>query len=341
MNIIKEADLRKELKSSPAPAYLFFGEEDYMKSYAVAQARSLISPDETLAFFNEMKFDALSYSPDALLEAMMPLPMGADRKLIVVSGIDLGSMKQNEVDALCGTLSRLEEYDYNTVIINVPADRFDPGYLPKKPSATLQKLAEVATPVIFEKNSPARLAAWIQKHYEHNGLLATEEVCRLTCERCGRDMYRLANETDKISYFVLSQGRERVEPRDVTEISSASAEYDAFAFTNAVCTRSKDAALSILADLKLRRADPLYVIGEISRSVCDMCAVSALTAEGKTSGEISRAIGLHEYRVSLIQKNRIPLEVCERMLSLCSAADKELKGGSLGFGPIEKLICTI
>ena len=78
MEIIKEADFRKELKSKIRTCYVFFGEEDYMKSFAVKLAVETISPEPSFSFFNEIRLDALSYSPDVLLDSMMPLPMMAE-----------------------------------------------------------------------------------------------------------------------------------------------------------------------------------------------------------------------------------------------------------------------
>ena len=93
LNIIKEVDFRREIKSSPKEAYFFFGEEDYMKMHAIALARQTLCPDESLSIFNEMKLDALSYSPAALLDMMSALPMMADRKLITITGLDFNAMK--------------------------------------------------------------------------------------------------------------------------------------------------------------------------------------------------------------------------------------------------------
>ena len=341
MRIIKESDFRKEIKTKPGQAYLFFGDEDYMKSFALSIATSAISPDPTLAFFNEMKLDALSYSPDALRDAIMPFPMGAERKLITVTGLDFNAMKPNEVDALCAVLSELEEYDYNTVIISAAADRFDPGNLPKRPSSTLEKLCEHLTAVNFERNSPAKLVTWVGKHYEHNGVVASPEICSLTVERCGREMYKLAGETDKVSYYVLSQGRSEVSASDVINIALPAAEYDAYAFTNAIGSRQKDLALDILRDMKLRRVDPLMIMGEISAAICNICAVASLSARGSTSQEISEALKLHEYRVSLILKNGIREDVCKNMLQKIREADLENKSGKDGYFVIEKLICTL
>ena len=101
MEPIKEADFRKELKSNPRPGYLFFGDEDYLKSFAVKQARELICPDPTFAFFNEIHLDAMDFEAQKLIDALMPLPMMADKKLVVLSGLNFNSMRQNEIDDLC------------------------------------------------------------------------------------------------------------------------------------------------------------------------------------------------------------------------------------------------
>ncbi len=341
MEFMKESDFRKEIKANPGPGYLFFGEEDYMKAFALTTAAARLSPDPTLAFFNEIKFDSFTYSPEALLNALMPLPMMADRKLITISGLDFNTMKQNEVEALCTTLGALSEYDYNTVILHTASDRFDPGILPKRPSPLLQKLSECLTPIYFEKNTPAKLTAWVGKHFEHNGVTADPSVCAYTVERCGREMYHLASETDKISFYVRSMGKNTVTREDVLYIAVPAAEYDAFALTNAISARRKEEALDILRDLKLRKADPIIIMSEIVKTVCDMTGVVTLSANGATSREISDILKVHEYRITLILRNNIRPETCRLMLKRCREADLELKTSRDGYAVIEKLICTI
>lgn len=341
MDIIKEADFRKELKSKPRSGYLFFGEEDYMKNYALHLAKETISPDPSFSFFNEIRFDPLSYSHDALLDALMPLPMMAERKIITVTGLDLNGMRQGDVDALCSTLAQLEEYDYNTVIISVAADKLDAGSLPKRPSALLKKLGEHLTLVNFEKNTPARLCAWVGKHFEHNGAYASPEICAFVIEYCGRNMFNLANETDKLSFYVISNGRKEVTQKDVLHVATPAAEYDAFAFTNAIGARRRDEALDILREFKLKKMDPIIIMGEITKTVCDTLSVVTLKEDGLTAKEISEVLKIHEYRVSVILKNGLKADICKRMLSRCREADLEIKLSRDGYAMLEKLICTI
>ena len=341
MNILKESDFRKEIKASPAAAYLFFGDEDYMKSFALKSASDAICPDPSFSFFNEMKLDALTYSPDALLDAIMPYPMGADRKLITVSGLDLNAMKQSEIVALCSVLSQLGEYDYNTVILNVAADRFDYGIMPKRPSSLLSKLSEHLTPVFFDRNSPSKLAGWVGKHFSHNGAIAPPDICALVVDRCGRNMYNLASEVDKISFYVLSHGRQEVTRDDVINIATAAEEFDAFALTNAIGARRRDEALRILRDMKFRRLDPIIVMSEISKSVYNTFAVNSLISDGLTQREVSEALKMHEYAVSVILRNGTDRETCKKMLEKCRQADLDIKTGRDGYAILEKLICSI
>ncbi len=339
--IIKEADFRKQITSLPALGYLFFGDEDYMKKFALDTAISAISPDPSFAFFNEIRLDSFSYSPDALIDALMPAPMMADRKIVILSGLDFTAMKQNEIDALCKSLELLPEYDYNTLIINTSADRFDMGRSIKSPSAMFKKLSEHLIPVYFEKNSPARLSSWVAKHLEHNGVKASADLCALIIERCGRDMFNLASETDKLAFYVLSKGRDTLTRDDVMTVAIPVGEYDAFAFANAIGARRRDEALEILRDMKGRRIEPIFIIGSISSTVCDMLSIALLRSEGLTQKEISEAMSIHEFTVSKLLRTLPDEAMCKLMLSRCRAADLEIKSSRDGYAVLERLICTI
>ena len=59
MDIIKEDVFRKQIKKGLSGGYLFFGEEDYLKSFCLRAVKEAVCPDETFAVFNEVKIDAL------------------------------------------------------------------------------------------------------------------------------------------------------------------------------------------------------------------------------------------------------------------------------------------
>ncbi|MBQ8415711.1 MAG: hypothetical protein IJX13_02250, partial [Clostridia bacterium] len=92
MELLKEADFKKEIKSAPRSGYFFFGDEDYLKAFALRQAREAIAPDPTFSFFNEIKLDAVDFEAQKLVDALMPMPMMAEKKLVTLSGFNFGTM---------------------------------------------------------------------------------------------------------------------------------------------------------------------------------------------------------------------------------------------------------
>ncbi len=343
MGPIKETDFRKEIKTAPRAGYLFFGEEDYLKAFSVRTARECICPEESFAIFNEIRMEALDFTPGKLLEALMPLPMMQERKLVVVSGLNFVSMSQSDLDALCEVLALLPEYDYNTLIFNVPAEGFDMGYFPKRPSSAYLKLSEFLTFVEFERSSTAKLCAWIQKHFAHNGITASADLCREMAEYCGHSMFVLANEIDKLSFYLLAHQKNEATVPVMHEVCIPANEYDAFAFTNAIMEGQADVALGILSDYKRRRMEPIAIFGEVARVISEMSAVAALSNDGVPAGEIASALKIHEFRVGLYQKSlrNSPKGRIKRALDACGEADASLKLSPQGFAPLERLICAI
>ena len=345
LTILKEADFRKALKTNPTGGYLFFGEEDYMKSAALRMARqSVTEADPAMAAFNDIRLDGLDFTPAALLDAMTVPPMGAERKVITVTGLNLSTLRAADMDKLCEALAEIPDYPYNLVIISAAADTFDPGNLPKKPSELLTNLGEYLTPVYFERNTPAKLAGWVQKHYLHGGVQADPKLCQFTIEYCGRNMFTLANEVDKVACYIRAHGRDTLTEADIRTAAIPAMEYDAFAFTNAIMERRRADALDILADLKLRRVEPLFILSEVSRVVCDLLAIRTMADGGQTALEIGSALKMHEYRVGLYlkQARKTDLSLLQNAVTAAEAADRALKRSAAdGYGVIERLICTL
>ena len=343
--IIKEADFRKELKGTVRAGYLFFGEEDYLKAFAVRQTRELICPDPTLAFFNDMRLDAVDFTSQKLLDALTPMPMMADRKIVTVSGLNFNTMRPNELEDFCEVLGELENYDYNLLLVTVASDCLDPGYLPKSPSTALKKLSEHLVPVQFERCTTAKLSAWIGKHFAHNGVEVSPALCAQMADYCGHSMFVLANEIDKLSFYTRYHGGTVATEETMRLVCTPANEYDAFAFTNAIMDGKQELALAILADYRFRRMEPLLILGEVTRVIYEMISVRAMTAEGTPVAEIASAFKkpLPEFKVKLYQRSlrNTSEKRLRRALDACVAADTALKLSPLGYAPLEKLICSL
>lgn len=342
MEIMREDAFRKQIKLGLSGGYLFYGDEDYLKLHALTAARQAVAADEGLAVFNDVRLDAMDFSARALLEALQPMPMLEDKKIVTVTGLAVSSLKPRELDELCDALDSLAEYDYNVLIVSVPAGEIEEG-TPKRPSAILTRLGKYLTPVLFESISGARLATWVGKHFAAGGVKAEPAVCSYLIEYSGHSMYALAAETEKLSYYVLQNGRNEVTREDIRLVSIGVIETDAYALANAVLDGRSEKALDALSVMKFQRVDPIIILSEVSRVICDMLSIKSMLERGLPQGEIARALKMNDYKVKLYA-NAVaakPMARLKRALTMCADADLALKLSPQGYTAIERLICGL
>ena len=156
-------------------------------------------------------------------------------------------------------------------------------------------------------------------------------------------MFSLSSETEKLAFYVLQNGKSTVELSDVEKVAASVVTSDAYALANAILDCRYSDAMDALYVLKFRRVDPIFVLPEVSRVICDLFYIKILQDDGRPVGEISRVLKMNEYKTKLCAnaaatKSR---DSFERALLLCSEADLALKNSSRGYSAIEKLICSL
>lgn len=344
MEIINEAEYRKRLKNGVHGAFVFFGAEDYLKSYAIGATRAAVCSDEAFACFNDITIDFPDFSPDALLRALEAPPMMADCKLVVLKSFNFNVLKPSEVEAVTSLLEEFGKDEMNVLIISVIPDGLDAGYLPKRPSALLKKLAELSVAVHFELSSAAKLTVWAARHFEHNGIKVRESTAKFLIEYCGTDMMKLASEIDKLSSYLHAKGRDEVTVDDIRFVAVPETEFDPFAFSNAAMEGNRAAALEALAVMKFRQVKPEYALSEIAGLYSNMYMAKLLKKSGATQADIAKLLKIHEYKAGLYLKatDKMTVEQLKRALELCLDADLAMKTyGKRNYEQIEKLICLL
>lgn len=338
---ITDADFRRLMKAPSPGKYLFFGDEDYLKAHSAEAVRKVLCPDESLKLFNCVTIDRAGYSAAALRSALVPPPMFTACKA-VSAVITFDDLKQGEVNDLLDLLADDGLFEYNLLMLTVPAGGIDAGS-PKRPSALLKKLAEVLVPVRFDPVSGARLREWINRHYTAAGVTVTPALCDLTSARCGESMFTLASEIDKVAYYVLADGRTEVISDDIKLVACEGGGHDAFAFANAILDRRSADALAVLSEMKARRVEPVAVMAELTRVLCDMCAVDECLEAGMPAPAICSETGLRDYPVRLYSAavRKLPRGALAAVLAAASEADAAVKSSAQDYLPIERLICTL
>ena len=180
-------ELRKAIQQrSFAPAYYFYGEDDYLKDEAVQQVIEAAVDSATRDFNLDVRRGS-DVDAEALLSLLSTPPMMADRRLVIVK--DVGTLKRDARAALDRYLGRPTP---NVVAVFVtPAGG--------KVDTALQAQTSA---VEFDPLTGDRVPRWIT-HHVTTALKSTitPEAVDLLISAVGNDLPELAAELDKLASY--------------------------------------------------------------------------------------------------------------------------------------------
>lgn len=327
-------------KSDFSGIYVFAGEEDYLIRYYMKTLREAISTEEAFAIFNNPVFDGPEVDFDALSEAVKAPPMMADFKIVEWRHADFSSMKESDFDALDEFIETVNEYPYSIVAFSVIEEGLDFG-TPKKPSAFIKRFGDRLNVLRFEKSTENQLYAWLKRHFDSYGVGVNMDTLRALVFRSGRSMDVLANEVEKLAMLAKARCKDSVSPDDVNEVASSTPECDTFAFSNAILERNKQKAYDALEEMKIRRVDPIIIMGMIAKTFDELTNVAMLLNDGKGAPEIHEILKINEYRIKLYisaAKRYGTDKLSDILLNLAKADAGSKYGGVMGYTAVELFI---
>ncbi|MBQ7365122.1 MAG: DNA polymerase III subunit delta [Clostridia bacterium] len=330
------SELDKAIKPTMRGAYLFYGEEEYLKLRYREKLRATLLTDEGMAPFNHARITELAKLP-AEIET---LPMMADCRLIEVEDIVFSKLNKDTLEALAALFTRCEDC---VVLFYTRSEEFSAG-TPKKPSEAMKKLAESCQIVEFPKQTPARLANWAGKHFTANGTFASAELCHVLIERCGTDMNVLANEIAKLSAYALAKGETHITREMIETVVTPYLESGAFDFVNAIMEGNTQRAFLLFSERRAKREKPIEILSAISRVVTELVQVKVYTEAGLSPKDIAALMKKNEYAVKL-QQNALrgrSLASLQQAATLCYETDIKLKSRSIDkYILLERLILEL
>jgi len=340
-----EQELKGALKS-PHGGFLFFGDEDYLVSFYSNALKKAVCPDDGFADdFNIVTIDGENVAGDMgkVLDAVMSPPIMADKKFIELKNPNLTAVAASEeqTEALCEVLESLKVNDHSVLLITVSPEFFDAGNLPKRPSNMYKKLSSLMNAVCFDFPAPARLRAWISKHFAGDGIDISPEICDELVSMCGRSMRTLSLEIDKLTAYVLANKGKLLTHDILVDVACPGIGQDPFELANAILDKNKPRVFEALRRHKLAKEEALSVLNGIGRVWCDMLVIKAGMEQGFSEAEIAAKLKLNEYKVKLYMRaaSKVPSAYLERAVQMCHEADLKLKSTSLGYIAVERLVC--
>ena len=176
-------------------AYLFYGEESYLREYYLGEIKKKLIP----AGFEEFNYHVLEgkdLTAQSLTEMAETMPMMAERTLIVVTDWDIYKLNEDQRERLIALLADLPEYCCIVFVYDTVA---------YKQNKTLKKLCKArdahVTPVEFKAQDTSDLTAWIARRFKALGKQIDRQTAEYLIFLCGGLMTGLSQEIAKIGAY--------------------------------------------------------------------------------------------------------------------------------------------
>jgi DNA polymerase-3 subunit delta len=324
------ADLRRRLATGWEAGLTVLNGDDL---YHLDQAQRVLldalvpgdDPGFALTVFGDEKVDVAT-----IVAASRSAGMFASRRVVLVR--EIGAL-EGEADALTEFAAAPPPDSY--LLIRAPA--LDQRRKLHKALATAGALLRFAAPSEAELG---RLAADVAAIANEKGMNLDRDSTTLVAQLCGGDLYRAANELEKIRAWLGTERTATVGAGLVREVAAAGGLLSGWEVANAILLRDRPAALSAARRLVEAGDHPLRVIGGLAYRARVMLQAKAMLAAGRNPREVVQATRAWAYQDGLREGlSRYSLEELRRFPNLLLEADRTLKSRAIDPGAVlESLI---
>lgn len=310
--------LKQDLRAGqPQNLYVFFGEESYLRRYYLKQLRELCGG--VFPAFNVVTLNAEQVSVETLGDAVDSVPMGSERKLVVVRDYKLMQPTGDMKEYLPQLLGNLPEYV--CLVFSFETLEFKPDK-----RLNLWKLIEEKGQVVeFAQSASDSLIPWIKSHFEAHGKAIGTKECEYLLFLCGASMDNLLTEIDKIAAGTVGGV---IEQSDIDALGSRVLEATVFELTDSVAEGKQARALTILRDLFDMKQEPVAILAAVTKQFQRLYGAKLISAAGKGENE---AASLLEYRSTYPAKRALQsarqfsLPRLRKAQQMCLEADVAMK----------------
>lgn len=295
--------LKTRLKEGLSPCYLLQGDDYYLydKAFAMIKKTAGIEMEE----FNLIKFDDENYSMKAVLDACEVLPIGSDKKIVLL---------KNVVKVTEGEKKLLEEY------IKKPCDStiliiFD----------YYEKFTSIKEDVAFvdcKRFDTKTATSVIVNEFAKRNKQISLEGCQTLLDYCDGYLTRVMNEIDKLSYYDMTNPL--VSKKMVEELVNKDTSYVVYELTEALGQKNGDKAIKILEKMIKEQGIFALITNHFRRLF--FIAISDLD-----DGALANLLGVKEYAIKKQreQVKNFSKRQLKKIYSLLEEVDYNIKSGAM------------
>lgn len=312
--------LKESLRSGEIScAYLFYGEESYLREKYLEQLREKLIP-AGFGDFNDHTLDGKSLSIQTLTETVEAMPMMAERTLTVVTDLDLFKLNEEQREKLIALLEDLPPYACLVFVYDTL--EYKPNRTMKKLYAALMKQVEI---VEFRPASSSDLVAWIARHFK----ALDKEIDRQTAEYliflCGDLMTGLAPEIGKVAAYAKGK---QITAKDIDAVVEPQLTAELFKLTDAVLKGESDRAAKLLGDLLKLQTEPILINATLGSQLRRLYTARLALDSGKDIYwlmELWQMKSDYPAKLLLSSARQTTSEWCANAVKLCQTLDRRLK----------------
>lgn len=318
-------------------AYIFYGEESYLREYYLGELRKKLIPEG----FEEFNFHALEgkdLTVQSLVEMAEAMPMMAERTLLIVSDYDIFKLAEDQREKLIAFLGDIPEYCCVVFVYDT---------VEYKPNRTMKKLCTAITDnvqaVEFKAADSSDLVAWIARRFKALG----KEIDRQTAEylifTCGGLMTGLVPEIAKIGAYAKGK---IITQKDIDAVADPILSAEVFKLSDAVLQGNYDLAASILGDLLKMQQEPIMILAALGSQLRRIHTARLALDSGRDKYwlmELWEMKSDYPAKLLMTAAKRTSAEWCADSVKMCQVLDRRLKSerGIDAAGELKSLLIAL
>ena len=330
--------LKQDLaEGDAASAYIFYGEESYLRAHYLRRLREVLIPAGAEEF-NYHALEGKDLTVQQLSEMAEAMPMMAQRTMIAVTDMDLFKLGKEQREQLVEFLSDVPPYCCVVFVYDTVA------YKPDRTMKHLCKaIADHVQAVEFRAAESGDLLAWIARRFR----ALDKEIDRQTAEYlvflCGGLMTGLVPEIAKIAAYAKGKA---VTQADMDAVADPVLSAEVFKLSDAVIGRDFDKAAQILGDLLKMQTEPILILATLGGQLRRLYTARLAIDGGKDRAWLMELWGMKsDYQAKLLlgAARRTTTAWCADAVKMCQVLDKRMKSekGLDGVGELKLLLVRL
>jgi DNA polymerase-3 subunit delta len=260
------------------PVYAVFGDEEFLRTSAVAAIRRVVLGDGE-DDFGVARFDGRTAALADVFDEVATLPLLGSRRLVIVQNAD------DFVSAHREPLERYVQKPHRSGVLVLVVQSW--------PSNTrlARMVAETGLAIDCKSPDERQLASWCRRWSEFRyGKRLTNDAAQLLLELIGNRLGQLDSELDKLAAFAGS--RPEVTANDVDRLVASGRVETVWKIIDAAMAGDGASALRMLDELTSAGEQPLMIFGAFSSQLRKLARAFRLMAAGATARSSLPRVGV-------------------------------------------------